>query len=145
MFIAALSYAYFAKALSGSYMKSTITQLERRFDIPSYLIGIVDGSFELGERWICFIWNSRLLLCILGSWTSIRSLSAAAYVLDAISISYLVGTFSFHSISVGNLLMIAFVSYFGGRLHRPKVIAVGCILMSFGTFLIAMPHFLIGR
>ncbi|AWP08223.1 putative solute carrier organic anion transporter family member 1C1-like [Scophthalmus maximus] len=92
MFLAALSFAYFAKALSGSYMKSTMTQLERRFDISSYLIGIIDGSFE-----------------------------------------------------VGNLLVIAFVSYFGAKLHRPKIIAVGCILMSFGTFLIAMPHFLIGR
>lgn len=30
-------------------MKSTITQLERRFDIPSYLIGVIDGSFEIGE------------------------------------------------------------------------------------------------
>lgn len=49
MFLAALSFAYFAKALSGSYMKSTITQLERRFEIPSYLIGIIDGSFEIGE------------------------------------------------------------------------------------------------
>ncbi|XP_074488685.1 solute carrier organic anion transporter family member 1C1-like isoform X3 [Sebastes fasciatus] len=92
MFLAALSFAYFAKALSGSYMKSTITQLERRFDIPSYLIGIIDGSFE-----------------------------------------------------IGNLLVIAFVSYFGAKLHRPKIIAIGCILMSFGTFLIAMPHFIIGR
>ncbi|XP_047242350.1 solute carrier organic anion transporter family member 1C1-like isoform X1 [Girardinichthys multiradiatus] len=92
MFLAALSNAYFAKALSGSYMKSTITQLERRFDIPSYLIGIIDGSFEMG-----------------------------------------------------NLLVIAFVSYFGAKLHRPKIIAIGCILMSLGTFLIAMPHFIIGH
>ncbi|KAM9377386.1 solute carrier organic anion transporter family member 1C1-like isoform 2-T2 [Pholidichthys leucotaenia] len=92
MFLAALSFAYFTKTLSGSYMKSTITQLERRFDIPSYLIGIIDGSFE-----------------------------------------------------IGNLLIIAFVSYFGAKLHRPKIIAVGCILMSLGTFLIAMPHFIIGR
>ncbi|KAM6961214.1 solute carrier organic anion transporter family member 1C1-like [Aplochiton taeniatus] len=92
MFLSALSFAYFAKALSGSYMKSTITQLERRFDIPSYLIGIIDGSFE-----------------------------------------------------IGNLLVIAFVSYFGARLHRPKIIAIGCVLMSLGTFLIAMPHFIIGR
>ncbi|XP_072242213.1 solute carrier organic anion transporter family member 1C1-like [Leuresthes tenuis] len=91
-FLAALSFAYFAKALSGSYMKSTITQLERRFDIPSYLIGIIDGSFE-----------------------------------------------------IGNLLVIAFVSYFGAKLHRPKIIAIGCVLMSLGTFLIAMPHFVIGR
>lgn len=49
IFLAALSFAYFSKALSGSYMKSTITQLERRFDIPSYLIGVIDGSFEIGE------------------------------------------------------------------------------------------------
>ncbi|KAJ8381717.1 hypothetical protein SKAU_G00024950 [Synaphobranchus kaupii] len=92
MFLAALSFAYFAKALSGSYMKSTITQLERRFDIPSYLIGVIDGSFE-----------------------------------------------------IGNLLVIAFVSYFGAKLHRPKIIAIGCFLMSVGTFLIAIPHFIIGR
>nr|XP_043871220.1 solute carrier organic anion transporter family member 1C1-like [Solea senegalensis] len=92
MFLMALSFAYFAKALSGSYMKSTITQLERRFDIPSYLIGVIDGSFE-----------------------------------------------------IGNLLVIAFVSYFGAKLHRPKVIAVGCVLMSIGTFIIALPHFIIGR
>uniref|UniRef100_A0A8L0DVI0 Solute carrier organic anion transporter family member n=1 Tax=Oncorhynchus mykiss TaxID=8022 RepID=A0A8L0DVI0_ONCMY len=85
MFLAALSFAYFSKALSGSYMKSTITQLERRFDIPSYLIGVIDGSFE-----------------------------------------------------IGNLLVIAFVSYFGAKLHRPKIIAIGCVLMSFGTFLIAI-------
>lgn len=50
IFLVALSFAYFAKALSGSYMKSTITQLERRFDIPSYLIGVIDGSFEIGEE-----------------------------------------------------------------------------------------------
>uniref|UniRef100_A0A672ZAL5 Solute carrier organic anion transporter family member n=1 Tax=Sphaeramia orbicularis TaxID=375764 RepID=A0A672ZAL5_9TELE len=90
MFLVALSFAYFAKALSGSYMKSTITQLERRFDIPSYLIGVIDGSFE-----------------------------------------------------IGNLLVIAFVSYFGAKLHRPKIIAVGCVLMSIGTFIIALPHFII--
>ncbi|KAG9345861.1 hypothetical protein JZ751_009017 [Albula glossodonta] len=46
---------------------------------------------------------------------------------------------------VGNLLVIAFVSYFGAKLHRPKIIAIGCFLMSIGTFLIAMPHFIIGR
>ncbi|KAM6986872.1 solute carrier organic anion transporter family member 1C1 [Aplochiton taeniatus] len=91
MFLVALSFAYFAKAVSGSYMKSTITQLERRFDIPSYLIGVIDGSFE-----------------------------------------------------IGNLLVIAFVSYFGAKLHRPKIIAVGCVIMSIGTFIIALPHFLIG-
>ncbi|XP_042592064.1 solute carrier organic anion transporter family member 1C1-like [Cyprinus carpio] len=92
MFLVALSFAYFAKALSGSYMKSTITQLERRFDIPSYLIGVIDGSFE-----------------------------------------------------IGNLLVIGLRgSYFGAKLHRLKIIAIGCLLMSLGTFLNCLwPHFII--
>ncbi len=50
MFLAAMSFVYFAKAFQGSYMKSSITQIERRFDIPSSLIGLIDGSFEIGEK-----------------------------------------------------------------------------------------------
>ncbi|XP_032301906.1 solute carrier organic anion transporter family member 1C1 isoform X3 [Coturnix japonica] len=92
IFLGALSFVYFAKALSGSYLKSTITQIERRFDIPSSLVGIIDGSFE-----------------------------------------------------IGNLLIIVFVSYFGAKLHRPRIIGAGCLIMSAGTFLIAMPQFFMGR
>uniref|UniRef100_A0A669Q8S8 Solute carrier organic anion transporter family member n=1 Tax=Phasianus colchicus TaxID=9054 RepID=A0A669Q8S8_PHACC len=92
IFLGALSFVYFAKALSGSYLKSTITQIERRFDIPSSLVGVIDGSFE-----------------------------------------------------IGNLLIIVFVSYFGAKLHRPRIIGAGCLIMSAGTFLIAMPQFFMGR
>uniref|UniRef100_A0A670KL12 Solute carrier organic anion transporter family member n=1 Tax=Podarcis muralis TaxID=64176 RepID=A0A670KL12_PODMU len=92
IFLAALSFVYFAKALSGSYLKSTITQIEKRFDIPSSLVGLIDGSFE-----------------------------------------------------IGNLLIIILVSYFGAKLHRPKIIGAGCLIMSFGTFLIAMPQFFMGH
>ncbi|XP_068162846.1 solute carrier organic anion transporter family member 1C1-like [Antennarius striatus] len=49
MFIVALSFAYFSKALTGAYMKSTITQIERRFDLPSTHVGLIDGSFEMGN------------------------------------------------------------------------------------------------
>ncbi|KAM6320702.1 solute carrier organic anion transporter family member 1C1-like [Aegotheles albertisi] len=90
-FLAALSFSYFSKALSGTIMKSSITQIERRFDLMSSTVGFVDGSFEMG-----------------------------------------------------NLLVIAFVSYFGAKLHRPKVIAAGCFIMSLGSFLTAMPHFFMG-
>ncbi|KAM4747523.1 solute carrier organic anion transporter family member 1C1-like [Rhinophrynus dorsalis] len=91
-FLGALCFVHFSKALSGSYLKSTITQIERRFDIPSSLVGVIDGGFE-----------------------------------------------------IGNLLVIALVSYFGAKLHRPKIIGTGCLIMSVGTFLIAMPHFFMGR
>uniref|UniRef100_A0A8C3XBT8 Solute carrier organic anion transporter family member n=1 Tax=Catagonus wagneri TaxID=51154 RepID=A0A8C3XBT8_9CETA len=88
VFLGALSFVYFAKALAEGYLKSTITQIERRFDIPSSLVGVIDGSFE-----------------------------------------------------IGNLLIITFVSYFGAKLHRPKIIGAGCLIMGVGTLLIAMPQF----
>ncbi|XP_063785478.1 solute carrier organic anion transporter family member 1C1-like [Pseudophryne corroboree] len=91
LFLVSLCFTYFAKGLSGSYMKSSITQIERRFDISSSTVGLVDGCFELG-----------------------------------------------------NLLMIALVSYFGARFHRPRLIAAGCIVMALGSFLTAMPHFFMG-
>ncbi|KAM4672338.1 solute carrier organic anion transporter family member 1C1-like [Amazona ochrocephala] len=91
VFLAALSFSYLSKALSGTIMKSSITQIERRFGLTSSTVGFIDGSFEMG-----------------------------------------------------NLLVIAFVSYFGAKLHRPKVIAVGCFTMAVGSFLTAMPHFFMG-
>ncbi|XP_013929638.1 PREDICTED: solute carrier organic anion transporter family member 1B3-like, partial [Thamnophis sirtalis] len=91
VFLAALAFSYFSKAYAGATMKSTITQLERRFGIPSSTAGFIDGSFE-----------------------------------------------------IGNLLVIAFVSYFGAKFHRPKIIAFGCFIMSLGSFLMALPHFFMG-
>ncbi|KAL2776762.1 solute carrier organic anion transporter family member 1C1 isoform 2 [Daubentonia madagascariensis] len=88
VFLGALSFVYFAKALAEGYLKSTITQIERRFDIPSSLVGVIDGSFE-----------------------------------------------------IGNLLVITFVSYFGAKLHRPKIIGAGCLIMGVGTLLTAVPQF----
>ncbi|XP_007503617.1 solute carrier organic anion transporter family member 1C1 isoform X1 [Monodelphis domestica] len=92
VFLCALSFVYFAKALSEGYLKSTITQIERRFEIPTSLVGVIDGSFE-----------------------------------------------------IGNLLVITFVSYFGAKLHRPKIIGTGCLIMGVGTLLIAIPHFFMGH
>uniref|UniRef100_A0A8D2DL84 Solute carrier organic anion transporter family member n=1 Tax=Sciurus vulgaris TaxID=55149 RepID=A0A8D2DL84_SCIVU len=88
VFLGALSFVYFAKALAEGYLKSTVTQIERRFDIPSSLVGVIDGSFE-----------------------------------------------------IGNLLVITFVSYFGAKLHRPRIIGAGCLIMGVGTLLIAVPQF----
>ncbi|KFR01909.1 Solute carrier organic anion transporter family member 1C1, partial [Opisthocomus hoazin] len=90
-FLAALSFTYLSKTLSGTNMKSSITQIERRFDLTSSTVGFIDGSFEMG-----------------------------------------------------NLLVIAFVSYFGAKLHRPKLIAAGCFTMALGSLLTAMPHFFMG-
>ncbi|XP_077026360.1 solute carrier organic anion transporter family member 1B3-like [Tamandua tetradactyla] len=91
VFLVALSFSFIAKTLSGVLMKTSITQIERRFDITSSVAGLIDGSFE-----------------------------------------------------IGNLLVIVFVSYFGSKLPRPKVIGVGCIIMGTGSILTALPHFFMG-
>ncbi|XP_074396206.1 solute carrier organic anion transporter family member 1C1 isoform X2 [Zonotrichia albicollis] len=92
IFLGALAFTFFAKGLSGSYMKSMSSQIERRFEISSSIVGIIDGSFE-----------------------------------------------------IGNLMVMVLVSYLGPRVHRPKIIAVGCLIMSVGAFLSVMPQFLMGR
>nr|XP_046235642.1 solute carrier organic anion transporter family member 1C1-like [Scatophagus argus] len=92
LFIVALSFACFSKALTGTYMKSSITQIERRFDLSSTHVGLIDGSFEMG-----------------------------------------------------NLLFLAVVSHFGAKLHRPRLIALGCFLMAVGACLTGLTHFVMGR
>ena len=54
MFLAALSLSFISKALSAIIMKGSITQIERRFDISSSTVGLIDGSFEMGNFCFCF-------------------------------------------------------------------------------------------
>nr|XP_033815539.1 solute carrier organic anion transporter family member 1A2 isoform X2 [Geotrypetes seraphini] len=50
-----------------------------------------------------------------------------------------------HFQTKGNLLVIAFVSYFGAKLHRPRIITTGCCIMGLGCCIMGLPHFLMGR
>uniref|UniRef100_A0A2K5DG91 Solute carrier organic anion transporter family member n=1 Tax=Aotus nancymaae TaxID=37293 RepID=A0A2K5DG91_AOTNA len=56
MFLAALSLSFIARTLGAVVMKSSIIHIERRFDISSSFVGLIDGSFEIGNLLvICFV------------------------------------------------------------------------------------------
>ncbi|KAF7666520.1 hypothetical protein LDENG_00104440 [Lucifuga dentata] len=46
------------------------------------------------------------------------------------------------SFETGNLALILFVSYFGAKAHRPRLIGCGGIVMALGALLSALPEFL---
>ncbi|XP_052028724.1 solute carrier organic anion transporter family member 1A4 [Apodemus sylvaticus] len=48
-FLMALTLAYVSKSLSGIYMNSMLTQIERQFGIPTSIVGLINGSFEIGN------------------------------------------------------------------------------------------------
>ncbi|XP_032872535.1 solute carrier organic anion transporter family member 2B1 [Amblyraja radiata] len=46
---------------------------------------------------------------------------------------------------IGSTVLIVFISYFGSRVHRPRLIGCGGILVSFAAFTMSVPHFIMGR
>uniref|UniRef100_A0A8C6ZXU6 Solute carrier organic anion transporter family member 2B1 n=1 Tax=Nothoprocta perdicaria TaxID=30464 RepID=A0A8C6ZXU6_NOTPE len=119
----------------------------------------------------CFVWkNSSLIGCSLQSWCwtvsfvswqffvfchgllQLSQLLISGYLKSTISTierryglsSQTTGLLTSFN-EVGNTLLIVLLSYFGSRVHRPRFIGCGAILVSLAGFLMSLPHFITGR
>ncbi|XP_018667361.2 solute carrier organic anion transporter family member 2B1-like [Ciona intestinalis] len=91
-FVAFLSLLQLVQVMGSGYNKSALTSIERRYQLTTFTVGILQSCFH-----------------------------------------------------IGNLSVILFVSYFGSKWHRPRVIAFGSLIMASSCVMSALPQFAGGR
>ncbi|XP_078488297.1 solute carrier organic anion transporter family member 1C1-like [Ciona intestinalis] len=90
-FTAWLACIFFGEVLAGTYTRSVLTSIERRFELPSTITAFIASSYQ-----------------------------------------------------IGNLTVMILVSYMGSRVHRPRFLAFGSLLLFTGYMLVVLPQFLGG-
>ncbi|KAI1242475.1 hypothetical protein IHE44_0006020 [Lamprotornis superbus] len=106
-----------SQLLVSGYLKSSISTIERRYGLSSQTSGLLASFNEVSSP--SRVPAGALCSCPWGTRCSL-------------------------SLQVGNTLLIVFVSYLGSRVHRPRLIGCGALLVSLAGFLMALPHFITG-
>lgn len=109
-----------SQLLVSGYLKSSISTIEKRYGLSSQTSGLLASFNEVTPQ------------------NPLSLLSAAPC--SCLPLRHCLSL----SLQVGNTLLIVFVSYLGSRVHRPRLIGCGALLVSLAGFLMALPHFLTG-
>lgn len=94
--------------------------------------------------------NKKVLVVLYG-FLSLVFASAGSYfsaIITTIEKRYKLSSKSMGFISVGNhissLLLSAFIAYYGGKSHRPRLIGLGLFMIVLSCLITASPHFFYG-